>query len=113
MDEIEAKNLIGELVEEEDIDSLASLDVLCTLAFGKYPADSKINKEVVWLIAESVGKIAEHNLEVKYEGDVSWRESMLGVASRLDEKCNFYPDVEGIKLLQSILMYETKDLVVS
>ena len=94
MDEIEAKNLIGELVEEEDIDSL---DVLFTLAFGEY--NCKINKEGVLLIAESVGRIAEHNLEVKYEGDVSWRESKLGVARRLDEKCNFYPDDKEIELL--------------
>lgn len=105
MDEIEAKNLIGELVEEEDI---ASLDVLFTLAFGEY--NCKINKEGVLLIAESVGRIAEHNLGVKYEGDASWRKSKLGVARRLDEKCNFYPDDQEIELLQSILMEDAKDI---
>ena len=60
MNEKEAKirSFVEELLENKDI---ASLDVLFTLAFGDYHA---IEKNQL-LIKSSVGKIAEHNLEVK------------------------------------------------
>ena len=102
MDEIEANSLVGELIEEEDI---ASLDVLFTLAFGDYHAVEKN----LSLIKISVGKIAEHNLEVKYGGDVEWRKSKLAVARRLEEECNFYPDSQNIFILRSMLIREAED----
>lgn len=101
MNEKESKirNLVEELIENKDI---ASLDVLFTLAFGDYHA---IEKNQL-LIKSSLRKIAEHNLEAKYNRKPGWCKSKLRVVSRLEEECDFYQD---FWLLQDVLIKKAKD----